>query len=60
MTPTMTAAHLLFAALDLVRAHRKAYSEYSKSVPMILPVRLGESETKRAPRGMAMDSRFGA
>lgn len=56
-TPTMTAAHLFFAAAstlyillaiqfeerDLVRLHGDEYRRYQKSVPMILPLRVGRA-----------------
>jgi protein-S-isoprenylcysteine O-methyltransferase Ste14 len=60
-TPTMTLAHLLFAALttayilvairfeerDLVRSHGRAYADYRKRVPMLVP-RLGAPAAVRA------------
>lgn len=60
-TPTMTAAHLVFALLttayiliaiqleerDLVAAHGTAYAEYRKTVPMLIPF-LGRGREQRA------------
>ena len=56
-TPTMTVAHLVFAIAttayifvaiqleerDLINAHGDEYKRYKKSVPMIVPVRIGRS-----------------
>jgi protein-S-isoprenylcysteine O-methyltransferase Ste14 len=61
-TPTMTAAHLVFALLttsyiliaiqleerDLVAAHGPAYDSYRKNVPMLIPF-LGRNRPQRVP-----------
>jgi methanethiol S-methyltransferase len=63
-TPTMTAAHLVFAVLttayiliaiqleerDLLDAHGEAYAEYRRQVPMLVPRFFG---TKRRPQKTA-------
>lgn len=63
MTPTMTAAHLVFAIAtagyilvaiqleeqDLVREHGAAYEEYRRSVPMLIP---SFRRAKAAPRAL--------
>jgi protein-S-isoprenylcysteine O-methyltransferase Ste14 len=62
-TPTMTAAHLLFAALtaayilvaiqleerDLVEYHGKDYVEYRRRVPMLIPLSKRERRPRRVP-----------
>jgi methanethiol S-methyltransferase len=65
-TPTMTAAHLVFALAtsayifvaiqfeerDLARAHRE-YAEYRDRVPMILPIRPAKANERVVGRGLA-------
>jgi protein-S-isoprenylcysteine O-methyltransferase Ste14 len=62
-TPTMTVAHLVFAIAttlyilmaiqfeerDLVRLHGDEYRRYQKSVPMILPLRIGKTTASTMP-----------
>ena len=66
-TPTMTAAHLLFAFMttayilmairweerDLVMAHGNRYEKYRESVPMLVPRLTAASETERRPQAIA-------
>jgi protein-S-isoprenylcysteine O-methyltransferase Ste14 len=66
----MTAAHLLFALAttayifiaiqfeerDLVRIHGVSYQNYRKTVPMILPVRLGTATTRSMADAPAVTS----
>jgi methanethiol S-methyltransferase len=66
-TPTMTAAHLLFAIMttayilmairweerDLVMAHGNRYEKYRESVPMLVPRLTAASETERRPQATA-------
>jgi protein-S-isoprenylcysteine O-methyltransferase Ste14 len=68
-TPTMTAAHLLFAVMttayiliairleerDLGRIHGARYAEYRRSVPMLIP-RLGVEEPLAATRPHAEEA----
>lgn len=65
MTPTMTAAHLLFSVAttayilmaiqfeerDLVREHGEAYETYRRSVPMLIPFTRG----RRSGSGIAIE-----
>jgi protein-S-isoprenylcysteine O-methyltransferase Ste14 len=60
----MTAAHLVFALAttayillairfeekDLIADHGETYKEYRQQVPMIIPVRLGKSQSKPSAR----------
>ncbi len=59
-TPTMTAAHLVFAIAttgyiltaiqfeerDMIRFHGNAYRNYRQRIPMIIPLRLGKSKSE--------------
>jgi len=72
-TPTMTAAHLLFAGMttayilvairfeerDLVRFHGRRYSEYRERVPMLIP-RITAIESALTPKPHAAAARRGS
>jgi protein-S-isoprenylcysteine O-methyltransferase Ste14 len=66
-TPTMTAAHLLFAMMttayilmairweerDLITLHGSRYQKYRESVPMLVPRLTAAPETRSSPRAIA-------
>ena len=66
-TPTMTAAHLLFAIMttayilvairfeekDLITAHGSVYENYRENVPMLVPRIAPAPEAQRGPRAVA-------
>ena len=69
-TPTMTSAHLVFALMttiyilmaiqweekDLVASHGKAYEEYRKQVPMLIPKFSKNTSEDQTPQPLKMSA----